>query len=174
MLVPKEDNVNTGKHGLGFENQNDDLNPSLLNKSKELAPHLYNINEMGKDSLSDHKIISEEELKCEAGKSSKVKQRKSPLLIARNRLSEEFKPLVKDVNLQLNCFEKGLVKEIKDDFKYVTYLEDEFDEKCLILDTQTTFFKTQFDSAISKSHMCMRTRFVNKTLLWKMKIVILK
>ncbi|GKA21680.1 hypothetical protein Tco_0701669 [Tanacetum coccineum] len=45
--------------------------------------------------------------------------------IARNRLSEEFEPLVKDVNLQLNCFEKGLVKEMKDDLKYVMSLEDE-------------------------------------------------
>ncbi|GKB59114.1 hypothetical protein Tco_0915300, partial [Tanacetum coccineum] len=52
------------KNGLGFENQNDDVNPSLLNKAKELAPFLYNIGEMGKDLLSDHKIISEEELKC--------------------------------------------------------------------------------------------------------------
>ncbi|GJS21910.1 hypothetical protein Tco_0450542 [Tanacetum coccineum] len=65
--------------GLGFENQNDDVNPSLLNKAKELAPCLYNIDEMGKDSLYDHKIISEEELKCEAEKRLKVKQRKSPL-----------------------------------------------------------------------------------------------
>ncbi|GJS53650.1 hypothetical protein Tco_0627012 [Tanacetum coccineum] len=79
MLLPKEDNVNTGKQGLGFENQNDYVNPSLLNKAKELAPCLYNIDEMGKDELSDHKIISEEELKCEAEKRLKVKQRKSPL-----------------------------------------------------------------------------------------------
>ncbi|GJZ41371.1 hypothetical protein Tco_0588257 [Tanacetum coccineum] len=48
--------------------------------------------------------------------------------IARNRLFKEFGPLVKDVNLQLNCFEKGLVKEMKNDLKYVTSLEDEFDE----------------------------------------------
>ncbi|GKD60071.1 hypothetical protein Tco_1297580 [Tanacetum coccineum] len=77
MLLPKEDNVNTGKQGLGFENQNDNVNPSVLNKSKELAPCLYNIVKMGKDELSDHKIISEEELKCEARKCLKVKQRKS-------------------------------------------------------------------------------------------------
>ncbi|GJX21738.1 hypothetical protein Tco_0226183 [Tanacetum coccineum] len=70
MLLPKEDNVNTGKQGLGFENQN---------KAKELAPYLYNIDEIGKDELYNHKIISEEELKCEAGKHLKVKQRKSPL-----------------------------------------------------------------------------------------------
>ncbi|GJX79620.1 hypothetical protein Tco_0327769 [Tanacetum coccineum] len=58
--------------------------------------------------------------------------------IARNRLSEEFEPLVKDVNLQLNCFEKGLVKEMKDDlnhvyenemFKQIYSLENE--DRCL-------------------------------------------
>ncbi|GJT36922.1 hypothetical protein Tco_0936787 [Tanacetum coccineum] len=79
MLLPKEDNVNTGKQGLCFKNQNDDVNPSLLNKARELAPCLYNIDEMGKDLLLNHKIISEEELKCEAEKRLKVKQRKSPL-----------------------------------------------------------------------------------------------
>ncbi|GJW72094.1 hypothetical protein Tco_0129011 [Tanacetum coccineum] len=212
MLLPKEDNVYTGKQGLGFENQNDDVNLSLLSKSKDLAPCLYTIDEMGKGLFSDHKIISEEELKCEAEKCLKVKQRKSPLSyhgfvysdtqfkeppkvpmktrdvnlkniwnklnfamlkfekeivskqnppqevvyinssfednvkrIAKNQLSEEFEPLVKDVNLQLNHFEKGLVKEMKDDFKYVMSLKDEFDEKCLILDIQQEFFKTQFE-----------------------------
>ncbi|GJZ68571.1 hypothetical protein Tco_0631811, partial [Tanacetum coccineum] len=128
MLLPKEDNVNTGKQGLGFRNQNDDVDPSLLNKAKELEPSLYNIDEMGNKLLSNHKIISKDELKCEAEKRLKVKQRKSPLSyhgfvydnvkrIARNRLSGEFEPLVKDVNLQLNCFEKGLVKEMEDDLK---------------------------------------------------------
>ncbi|GKE23971.1 hypothetical protein Tco_1435483, partial [Tanacetum coccineum] len=80
MLLPKEDNVNTGKHGLGFENQNDVDNPFILNKAKVLTPSLYNIDEIGKGLLSDHKIISKEELKCEAEKHLKVKQRKSPLL----------------------------------------------------------------------------------------------
>ncbi|GKD26787.1 hypothetical protein Tco_1233001 [Tanacetum coccineum] len=79
MLLPKEDNVNTRKKGLGFEIQNNFENPFILNKSKRLTPSLYNIDEMGKDLLSDHKIISEEELKCEGEKSLKVKQRKSPL-----------------------------------------------------------------------------------------------
>nr|GEW99569.1 reverse transcriptase zinc-binding domain-containing protein [Tanacetum cinerariifolium] len=64
---------------LGFENQNDYVNLSLLNKAKELAPCLYNIEKIGKDELSDHKIISEEESKCEAKKRLKVKQRKSLL-----------------------------------------------------------------------------------------------
>ncbi|GJW53423.1 hypothetical protein Tco_0097508 [Tanacetum coccineum] len=75
----EEDNVKTGKHGLGFENKNDVKNQSLLNKANELAPSLYNIDEMGQDLLSGHKIISKEELKCEAEKPMKVKQRKSPL-----------------------------------------------------------------------------------------------
>ncbi|GKD56537.1 hypothetical protein Tco_1289924 [Tanacetum coccineum] len=79
MLLPKEDNVKTGKHGLGFENKDDVENPSLLNKAKEFAPCLYNIDELGKELLSDYKIISEEKLKCEAEKCLKVKQRKSPL-----------------------------------------------------------------------------------------------
>ncbi|GJZ21996.1 hypothetical protein Tco_0559035 [Tanacetum coccineum] len=72
--------------------------------------------------------------------------------IARNQLSKEFKPLVKDVNLQLNCFENGFVKEMKEDLKYVTSLKDEFDETCLIFDIQQEFFKTQFEPAISESH----------------------
>ncbi|GJZ13170.1 hypothetical protein Tco_0548400 [Tanacetum coccineum] len=72
--------------------------------------------------------------------------------ITRNRLSEEFEPLVKDVNLQLNCFGKSLDKEIKDDLKYVTSLEDECDETCLILDIQQEFFKTQFESVKLKSY----------------------
>ncbi|GKD56464.1 hypothetical protein Tco_1289851, partial [Tanacetum coccineum] len=72
--------------------------------------------------------------------------------IARNRLSGEFEPLVKEVNLQLNCFEKGLVKEMKDDLNYVTSLDDEFDEKSLILDIQKEFFKTRFESVKSESH----------------------
>ncbi|GKE76915.1 hypothetical protein Tco_1543035 [Tanacetum coccineum] len=79
MLLLKEDNVNTGKQSLSFENQNDVDNPFILNKAKELTPSLYNIDEMGKDLLSDQKIISEEELKCEAEKHLKVKQIKSPL-----------------------------------------------------------------------------------------------
>ncbi|GJZ39947.1 reverse transcriptase zinc-binding domain-containing protein [Tanacetum coccineum] len=79
MLLPKEDNVNTRKLGLGFENQNDIENPFVLNKDKELTPSLYNIDEMGKELLSDHKINSEEELKCKAEKCLKVKHRKYPL-----------------------------------------------------------------------------------------------
>ncbi|GJQ99080.1 hypothetical protein Tco_0522065 [Tanacetum coccineum] len=204
MLLLKEDNVNTVKQGLCFENKNDVKNPSLFSKAKELAPFLYNIDEMGKDSLSDHKIISYDELKCEAEKRLKVKQRKSPLSylgfvygetqfeeppkvplkrrnqamlkfeeqtvskltlklddwfqsyeksyedniyrISRNRLSEEFEPLDKDVNCQLNCFEKSLIKEIKDDLKYVMSLKDEFDKTYLILNIQQEFFKTQFES----------------------------
>ncbi|GJV88591.1 hypothetical protein Tco_1532529 [Tanacetum coccineum] len=74
MFLPKEDNVQTVKQGLGFKNQNDNVNPSVLNKAKELAPCLHNIDEMGKDELFDHKIIFEEELKC-ASKSSFEKKK---------------------------------------------------------------------------------------------------
>ncbi|GJS25853.1 hypothetical protein Tco_0486473 [Tanacetum coccineum] len=124
MLLPKEDNVNTGKQGLVFKNQNDDVNLSLLNKAKELAPCLYSIDEMGKDERSDRKIFSEEELKSKAKNSyeQNINTR------VRNRLSDEFEHLVKNVNLQLNYFEKSLVKEMKDDLKYVMTLEDEFVE----------------------------------------------
>ncbi|GJV68330.1 hypothetical protein Tco_1483839 [Tanacetum coccineum] len=121
MLLPKEDNINTGKHGLGFENKNNVENLNLLNKAKEFAPCLYNIDEMGKESLSDHKIIFEGELKCEA---------------------EKFK----DVNLQLNYFEKGLVKEMKDDLKYIMSLKDEFDEtweKKILFGNETSSFETK-------------------------------
>ncbi|GKA15038.1 hypothetical protein Tco_0694785 [Tanacetum coccineum] len=159
----------------------------FLNKSKDLTPSLYTIDEMGKDLISDHKISSEEELKCEAEKRLKVKQR-TPLSYhgfvcgetqfqepqkqelnlresittwnhdsailrkVQERLSKEFKPLARNINLQLNSFEKSLVKEMKDDLNYFLSLEDEFDEKCLILDIQTEFFKTQFESTISESY----------------------
>ncbi|GKF47724.1 hypothetical protein Tco_0137526 [Tanacetum coccineum] len=104
MLLPKEDNVNTGKQGLCFKNQNDDVNPSLLNKARELAPCLYNIDEMGKDLLLNHKIISEEELKCVAEKRLKVKQRKSPLsyhgfVYAETQFEEQPKVLLKRRNI---------------------------------------------------------------------------
>ncbi|GJZ39382.1 hypothetical protein Tco_0585945 [Tanacetum coccineum] len=75
----KENEKYAKKTCLSFENQNDVDNPFIINKAKELTPSLYNIDEMRKDLLSDHKIISEEELKCEAEKCLKVKQRKSPL-----------------------------------------------------------------------------------------------
>ncbi|GJS89687.1 hypothetical protein Tco_0772323 [Tanacetum coccineum] len=52
-------------------------------------------------------------------------------------------------------FEKSIVKEIKDDLKYVLSLEDKFDENCLILDIQTEFLKTQFESTISESYRHM-------------------
>ncbi|GJS16231.1 hypothetical protein Tco_0410703 [Tanacetum coccineum] len=91
----------------------------------------------------------------------------------RNRLSEEFEPLVKNINLKLNCFEKSIVKEMKYDLKYVMSLEDEFDEMCLILDIQQENFKTLFQSIKSESYgHVYEKRFVNKILLWKMKIVV--
>nr|GEV13567.1 hypothetical protein [Tanacetum cinerariifolium] len=58
-----------------FLKQNDVENPFVLNKAKELALSMYNIDEMGKELLSIHKIISREELKCEPDKRLKVKQR---------------------------------------------------------------------------------------------------
>ncbi|GJV79129.1 hypothetical protein Tco_1514999 [Tanacetum coccineum] len=66
----------------------------------------------------------------------------------RNRLFDEFEHLVKNVNLQLNCFEKSLVKEMKDDLKYVMSLEDEFDEKYsgeknIIFRNETSSFETK-------------------------------
>ncbi|GJT23497.1 hypothetical protein Tco_0893434 [Tanacetum coccineum] len=52
---------------------------NLLNKAKDLVLRLYNVDEIGKDLLSGHKIISEEDLKCDPKQCLKVKQRKSPL-----------------------------------------------------------------------------------------------
>ncbi|GJU80120.1 hypothetical protein Tco_1282485 [Tanacetum coccineum] len=106
----------------------------------KLTPSLYNIDEMGKYLLSDPKIISEEELKCDI-------MRK-----VQNQFSEEFEPLARNKNHPLRSFEQSLVKEMKDDLKYVMSLKDEFDEKCLILDIQTEFFKTKFKSTISESY----------------------
>ncbi|GJY21485.1 hypothetical protein Tco_0394051 [Tanacetum coccineum] len=209
MLLPKEDNVQTGKLGLGFKNKNDVENPGLLSKAKELAPCLYNIDEMEKHSLSDHKIISEEELKCEAEKRLKVKQRKSSISyhgfvyaetpfeeppkvplkrrnlalkqddwfqsygksyedniyrISRNRLSEEFEPLVKDVNLQLNCFEKGLVKEMKDDLKCGMSLKDEFDETSADVKEEMTKRCAQFEKDFAKLEAhCISLKLKSKT-----------
>lgn len=49
-------------------------------------------------------------------------------------LKDEIEPRVKDINLCFEYFEKHLVTEMREDLKYVHSLEDEFDEKCLILD----------------------------------------
>nr|GEV91987.1 hypothetical protein [Tanacetum cinerariifolium] len=59
MLLPSEDMVKMGRHGLGFDDYNDVVNPSLLGKAKELVPNLYNADKIGIDLPSDHKIISE-------------------------------------------------------------------------------------------------------------------
>ncbi|GJY98625.1 hypothetical protein Tco_0516055 [Tanacetum coccineum] len=87
------------------------------NEKYSLTPSLYNIDEMGKYLLSDPKIISEEELKCDI-------MRK-----VQNQFSKEFEPLARNKNHPLRSFEQSLVKEMKDDLKYVMSLEDEFDEK---------------------------------------------
>nr|GEV75229.1 hypothetical protein [Tanacetum cinerariifolium] len=133
MLLPSEDMVKMGRKGLGFDDHNDVVNPSLLYKAKELVLNLYNAEKIRIDLPYDHKIISEEELK------------------SRIKVSKELAPVVQDVNLQLSNFEKNLVNEMTDDLKYVTSIEDEFDEKCLILDIQKVFFKTQNESAMSVS-----------------------
>ncbi|GJV73740.1 hypothetical protein Tco_1493735 [Tanacetum coccineum] len=188
--LPKEDSVNTGKQGLGFENQKDVENLFVLNKSKELAPSLYDIDKMGQDLSVDHKIISKEELESEIEKRFKhsmlnfEKQTVSKQKINRdeiftswshendvmtkvqNRLSKEFEPLARDINLQLKYFEQSLVKEMKDDLKYGMSLENEFDEKCLILDIQTKNFKTQFESSIqSYSHVYENEMFEQNSSL---------
>ncbi|GJT39816.1 hypothetical protein Tco_0939681 [Tanacetum coccineum] len=84
------------------------------------------------------------------------------------RLSKEFKLLTRDINLQLKYFEHSLVKEMNDDLKYVMSLEDEFDDRCLILDIQTKFFKTQFESAISESynHVYENEMYEQKATWW--------
>ncbi|GKD53284.1 hypothetical protein Tco_1286671 [Tanacetum coccineum] len=83
-----------------------------------------------------------------------------------NRLSKEFEPLARDINLQLKYFEQSLVKEMKDDLKYGMSLENEFDEKCLILDIQTKNFKTQFESSIqSYSHVYENEMFEQNSSL---------
>ncbi|GKC55596.1 hypothetical protein Tco_1083194 [Tanacetum coccineum] len=109
MLLPNEDNFNTGTKDLGSEIQNNVENPFILNKAKELTTSLYNIDEIGKDLLSDHKIISEEELKCEGEKRLKVKQRKSLLschgfVYGETQFEEPTKVPLKrrDVNLKIN------------------------------------------------------------------------
>ncbi|GJV09175.1 hypothetical protein Tco_1346831 [Tanacetum coccineum] len=136
MLLPKEDKVNTRIQVLGFENQNDDVNPRLLNKAMELAPCLYNIDEMGKDLLSDHKIISKEELKCEAEKCLKVKQRKSSLLYhgfvyesgeKNGNEKSWFKTKIKELKMilaqQTKDFEDAKVDFSKKTDKFETYFE---------------------------------------------------
>ncbi|PWA48525.1 hypothetical protein CTI12_AA486350 [Artemisia annua] len=66
-------------------------------------------------------------------------------------LKDEIEPRVKDINLSFEYFEKYLVTEMREDLKYVHSLEDEFDEKCLILDIQKEFFTNQIESFKSAS-----------------------
>nr|GEW87167.1 ribonuclease H-like domain-containing protein [Tanacetum cinerariifolium] len=68
------------------------------------------------------------------------------------------------------AWENGKYDEMKDDLKYVTFLKDEFDEKCLISDIQQEFFKTQFKSAIleSHSHVYQNEMFEENSSLEKM------
>nr|GEV73118.1 pyruvate, phosphate dikinase regulatory protein, chloroplastic [Tanacetum cinerariifolium] len=116
MLPPKEDNVQTGKQGLGPEKKNDFENPSLLKKAKELERCLYNIDEMGQDFLFDHKIIFEEELKCEAEKCLKVKQKNLRSRIMALYMSDEAKIKfdtedLETINTELEFSIASLLKE---------------------------------------------------------------
>ncbi|GJU49703.1 hypothetical protein Tco_1219258 [Tanacetum coccineum] len=150
------------------------------------SPDTYVVNENNSDIVSDipnmdpdrgKKEHDDAMLKFEKQTFSKLELNRGDLFRmsfeqstnerVRNRLSKEFEPLVKNVNLQLNCFEKSIVKEMKDDLKYVMYLEDEFDETCLTLDIQQEFFKTQFVSAISESysHVYKKDIFEQNSLL---------
>ncbi|GJW59629.1 hypothetical protein Tco_0108964 [Tanacetum coccineum] len=56
-----------------------------------------------------------------------------------------FASLISNLKYDVEKCNKGLVKEMKDDLKYVTSLEDEFDETFLILDIQQEFFRTQLE-----------------------------
>ncbi|GJX07843.1 hypothetical protein Tco_0195775 [Tanacetum coccineum] len=217
ILLPKEDNINTGKQGLGFENQNDDIiseeelkckaekrlkvkqrksplsyygfvyaetqfeepqKVPLKRRNVNLKKHLEQTHNL-KEHLEQAQLkdidpklwnslpmkyicyVKQAMIKFEKQTFSKLQLNQDELFImdfeqsinmrVRNRWSDEFEPLVKNVNLQLNCFEMSLVKEMKDDLKYVISLEDEFDETCLILDIQQEFFKTQFESLEAQS-----------------------
>ena len=66
-------------------------------------------------------------------------------------MKDEIEPHVKNINLSFEYFEKHLVTEMREDLKYVHSLENEFDEKCLILDIQKEFFTNQIESFKSKS-----------------------
>ncbi|GJX88647.1 hypothetical protein Tco_0340661 [Tanacetum coccineum] len=72
---------------------------------------------MGKDLLSDHKIISEEELKCEAKNCLKEKQRKSSLsyhgFVGETQFQEPPKVPLKrrHVNLKKNLKQAQLIQE---------------------------------------------------------------
>ncbi|GJS39647.1 hypothetical protein Tco_0564690 [Tanacetum coccineum] len=158
LKVPlKRRNVNLKKHLEQTHNLKEHLEQAQL---KDIDPKLWN-------SLLMKYIcyVKQAMIKFEKQTFSKLQLNQDELFImdfeqsinmrVRNRWSDEFEPLVKNVNLQLNCFEMSLVKEMKDDLKYVMSLEDEFDETCLILDIQQEFFKTQFESVKSESYSHM-------------------
>ena len=76
-------------------------------------------------------------------------------------LKDEIEPHVKNINLSFEYFEKHLVTEMRDNLKYVHSLEDEFDEKCLILDIQKEFFTNQIESfkSVSVIHEYVNVNF---------------
>nr|GEU85513.1 hypothetical protein [Tanacetum cinerariifolium] len=156
MLLPKEDNVNTGKQGLGFENQNDYVNPSLLNKAKELAPCSYNIDEMGKDELSDHKIIKELEMTL-AQQTKDIEDAKVDFLKKTDKFETYFEKLKKTKVV----LERQLDRKIRDSYakkdqflKQIAYLESKLASQDLIsnqkeysdLRTSYNALKAKFDS----------------------------
>nr|GEV97065.1 reverse transcriptase zinc-binding domain-containing protein [Tanacetum cinerariifolium] len=106
-----------------------------------------------KASTYDHTSIEQHDESSSSGSAALLKEHRQELNLreiintwnnegdvlrkVQERLSKEFEPLTRNINLQQNSFEKNLFKEMKDNLKYVMSLEDEFDENCLILDIQT-------------------------------------
>ncbi|GJT01425.1 zinc knuckle CX2CX4HX4C containing protein [Tanacetum coccineum] len=122
----------------------------------ESIPDTYVVNEKNINIISD---ISNMDPDRDKGEHDYVDDEQLlayfPALI--NNLKSDVEKF-KNVNLQLNCFEKSLVNEMKDDFKYVMSPKNEFDETCLIFDIQQEFFKTQFESVKSES---VKTQFTS-------------
>ncbi|GJV94921.1 hypothetical protein Tco_1546498 [Tanacetum coccineum] len=83
---------------------------------------------------------------------------KDKIIESRNRMSDEF--VIKDVNLQLNCFEKGIVKEMKDDLNHV-YENEIFkqnssleNENCCLKKTITELSKQPTDVKEEMTKRC--------------------
>nr|GEU52428.1 reverse transcriptase zinc-binding domain-containing protein [Tanacetum cinerariifolium] len=132
-------------------------------------------NEKGKKGMDDHMPDEIDGAKCEQLPNHVVKKDNLENLVCmqvvnhggdelvdkgrslkRKRVEELKNELTSQEELAVLQVEfadmKGLVKEMKGDLKYVTSLEDEFDETCLILDIQQEIFKTQFEFFKSESH----------------------
>ncbi|GJU23211.1 hypothetical protein Tco_1156553 [Tanacetum coccineum] len=152
MLLPKEDSVHTGKQGLGFENQNDVENLFVLNKAKELAPILYDIDEMGKELLSDHKFIYAEELKSEEKKilfenetsSFETKIKELEMILAHQTKDfENAKVDIRDSNVEKDQFLKQIASlESKLESQDLLSIQKEYSD----LRTSYNALKAKFDS----------------------------